>query len=128
LHRFSVFRVGPDPDFSTRGFRKLWRIARDFAHIATALVIALGAAGSSAPVLSAEPYAPEIGQAGKDVIWVPTPQRAVDRMLEMAKVGPADFLIDLGSGDGRIVITAAQRYGAQGFGVDLNPDMVRLSE
>jgi len=102
-------------------------MARDFAHIAAALAIAcfslLPATGQAA-----EPYKPEVGQAGKDVIWVPTPQRAVDRMLEMAKVGPDDYLIDLGSGDGRIVITAAQRYGIQGFGVDLNPDMVRLSE
>jgi SAM-dependent methyltransferase len=77
---------------------------------------------------AAEPFKPEIGQAGKDVIWVPTPQRAVERMLMLAKVGPDDFLIDLGSGDGRIVITAAKRYGAKGFGVDLNPDMVRLSK
>jgi SAM-dependent methyltransferase len=75
----------------------------------------------------AQPYTPQIGQAGKDVIWVPTPQRAVERMLTLAKVGPDDFLVDLGSGDGRIVITAAQKYGATGFGVDLNPDMVELS-
>src|ERR1043166_720269 len=54
-----------------------------------------------------------------DVVYVPTPQVVVDRMLEMAKVGPGDYIIDLGSGDGRIVITAAKRYGARGFGVDL---------
>jgi hypothetical protein len=59
------------------------------------------------------------------VPYVPTPQGVVDRMLEMAKVGPADYLIDLGSGDGRIVVTAAQKYGARGFGVDLNPDRIR---
>ncbi|MGH8642634.1 MAG: SAM-dependent methyltransferase [Burkholderiales bacterium] len=60
------------------------------------------------------------------VPYVPTPQEVVDRMLEMAKVGPHDYLIDLGSGDGRIVVTAARKHGARGFGVDLNP--VRIQE
>jgi hypothetical protein len=59
------------------------------------------------------------------VPYVPTPQAVVEKMLEVAKVGPRDFVIDLGSGDGRIVITAAKRHGARGFGVDLNPDRVR---
>ena len=59
------------------------------------------------------------------VPYVPTPQGVVDRMLQVAKVGPADYLVDLGSGDGRIVVTAAQKYGARGFGVDLNPDRIR---
>ena len=58
------------------------------------------------------------------VPYVPTPQGVVERMLEMAKVGPADYLIDLGSGDGRIVVTAAKKFGARGFGVDLNPERV----
>ncbi len=61
------------------------------------------------------------------VPYVPTPQGVVERMLEMAKVGPADYVIDLGSGDGRIVVTAAKKYGARGFGVDLNPDRIRES-
>src|SRR6476620_7007982 len=60
------------------------------------------------------------------VPYVPTPQVVVDRMLQMAKVTPQDYLIDLGSGDGRIVVTAAKKYGARGFGVDLNP--TRISE
>ncbi|MCW5606305.1 MAG: class I SAM-dependent methyltransferase [Burkholderiales bacterium] len=60
------------------------------------------------------------------VPYVPTPQEVVDRMLQMAKVGAEDYLIDLGSGDGRIVVTAASKYGARGFGVDINP--VRLEE
>jgi SAM-dependent methyltransferase len=76
---------------------------------------------------AAESYKPEVGQPGKDVIWVPTPERAVDRMMMLARVSTEDFVIDLGSGDGRIVIAAA-RLGARGFGVDLNPDMVRLAE
>ena len=72
--------------------------------------------------------APQVGQPGKDVVWVPTPEKAVERMLLMAQVGSSDFLIDLGSGDGRIVIMAAQRFGARALGVDLNPELVRLSE
>jgi len=58
---------------------------------------------------------------------VPTPQRVVDEMLRMGRVGPKDFVIDLGSGDGRIVITAAQKLGARGFGVDLDAELVRYS-
>ena len=64
--------------------------------------------------------------AQASVPYVPTPQLVVDRMLQMAKVTPQDYLIDLGSGDGRIVVTAAKQYGARGFGVDLNP--VRIQE
>lgn len=71
-------------------------------------------------------YEPVVGQPGKDVIWVPTPQAAVDLMLDLAKLGPQDYVVDLGSGDGRIVVTAAKR-GARGMGVDLNPDMVQLA-
>ena len=61
------------------------------------------------------------------VPYVPTPQEVVDRMLEVAKVGPHDYLIDLGSGDGRIVVTAARKFGTRGFGVDLNPERIRES-
>jgi hypothetical protein len=61
------------------------------------------------------------------VPYVPTPQEVVERMLETAKVGPNDYLIDLGSGDGRIVVTAAKKYGTRGFGVDLNPERIRES-
>ena len=60
------------------------------------------------------------------VPYVPTPQEVVDRMLQMARVGPADYVIDLGSGDGRIVVTAASKHNARGFGVDINP--TRVSE
>ena len=62
-----------------------------------------------------------------DVVYVPTPQIVVDEMLGMAKIGPKDYLIDLGSGDGRIVITAAKKFGAQGFGVDLDAYLLRLA-
>ena len=62
-----------------------------------------------------------------NVVYVPTPQVVVDEMLRMAKVGPADFVIDLGSGDGRMVRTAAKKFGARGFGVDLSDDLLRES-
>ena len=73
-----------------------------------------------------EPFTPEVGQAGKDVVWVPTPDPLVEKMLDLAKVGRDDFVIDLGSGDGRNVIGAAKR-GARALGVEYNPDMVELS-
>jgi len=75
----------------------------------------------------AKPYEPQVGQAGKDVVWVPTPDALVDKMLDMAKVTPDDTVIDLGSGDGRTVIAAAKR-GATAIGVEFNPDMVALSQ
>ena len=73
-----------------------------------------------------KPFEPQVGQAGKDVVWVPTPQAVVDKMLDMAKVTKTDFVMDLGSGDGRTVITAAKR-GARAMGIEYNPDMVELS-
>jgi hypothetical protein len=73
------------------------------------------------------PFTPEVGQPGKDVVWVPSPQTLVDKMLDMAKVTPQDFVMDLGSGDGRTVITAAKR-GARAVGVEYNPEMVALSK
>jgi precorrin-6B methylase 2 len=72
-------------------------------------------------------YQPQVGQEGKDVIWVPTPLELVDQMLDMAKVTPKDTVMDLGSGDGRTVITAAKR-GARASGIEYNPDMVELSK
>jgi precorrin-6B methylase 2 len=74
-----------------------------------------------------KPFEPQVGQAGKDVVWVPTPQAVVDKMLDMAKVTKTDVVYDLGSGDGRTVITAAKR-GARAMGIEYNPDMVELSK
>jgi precorrin-6B methylase 2 len=76
---------------------------------------------------TAKPFEPVSGQPGKDVVWVPTPQPLVDKMLDMAKVTPQDIVYDLGSGDGRTVITAAKR-GARAQGIEYNPDMVALSQ
>lgn len=81
----------------------------------------------SAQQQNGAPFQPEVGQAGKDVVWVPTPEDTVKRMLDMAKVTPQDYVIDLGSGDGRNVIAAAKR-GATALGVEYNPDMVTLSK
>ena len=75
---------------------------------------------------TSDTYTPRIGQPGKDVVWVPSPQALVDAMLDMAKVTPQDVLMDLGSGDGRTVITAAKR-GLHAIGIEYNPDLVRLS-
>jgi precorrin-6B methylase 2 len=72
-------------------------------------------------------YEPIAGQSGKDVIWLPTAQALAEKMLNLAQVTPRDYLIDLGSGDGRIVITAAKR-GARAHGIEYNPDMVELSK
>ena len=74
----------------------------------------------------AKPFEPVSGQAGKDVVWVPSPPDMVNLMMRMAKIGPNDFVIDLGSGDGRNVIAAA-KLGARAVGVEYNPDMVALS-
>ncbi|HEY8508149.1 MAG TPA: class I SAM-dependent methyltransferase [Steroidobacteraceae bacterium] len=73
-------------------------------------------------------YSPQIGQDGKDVIWVPTDDALVERMLEMAKVTKDDLVYDLGAGDGKIAIAAAKKFGARAVGVEYNPDMVKLAQ
>jgi SAM-dependent methyltransferase len=83
-------------------------------------------AGAQSPAPAAQDYTPSPYQAGKDVVWVPTPGDLVEKMLDMARITPADLLLDLGSGDGRTVIAAARR-GATAMGIEYNPDMVALS-
>ncbi len=75
-----------------------------------------------------KPYEPQVGQAGKDVIWVPTPDEVVDRMLRMAQVGPNDLVFDLGAGDGKIAIAAAKKFGARSVGIEYNPDMAKYAQ
>jgi len=87
------------------------------------LLIATAAAGQAAQTQ----FEPQVGQPGKDVVWVPTGQGLVDKMLDLAKATPQDYIIDLGSGDGRTVIAAAKR-GARALGIEYNPDMVELSK
>jgi hypothetical protein len=85
------------------------------------LLLALSAGAQ--PAAPSEPY---VGQPGKDVIWVPTPSTLVEKMLDMAAVTPKDFVIDLGSGDGRNVIAAAKR-GARALGVEYDENLVQVS-
>ena len=80
------------------------------------------------PAAAQKPYEPQVGQAGKDVIWVPTPDDVVDRMLRMAQVTPNDLVYDLGAGDGKIAIAAAKKFGARSVGIEYNPDMARHAQ
>jgi len=91
------------------------------------LCVALAASGGVlAQAGTGESYQPASGQPGKDVVWVPTPYALVEKMLDMAQVTPQDYVMDLGSGDGRNIIGAAKR-GAKALGVEYNPEMVALS-
>ena len=94
---------------------------RALVFLATTLLATTAAAQSGAP--ASEPY---VGQPGKDVIWVPTPPNLVEKMLDMAAVTAKDFVIDLGSGDGRNVIAAAKR-GARALGVEYDQNLVQVS-
>lgn len=101
----------------------LHQLQRSLSAPLLALILA---AGLFSPAMAAQ-YEPSIGQEGKDVIWVPTPQALIEKMLDAAKVTANDYVIDLGSGDGRTVIAAAKR-GARAHGIEYNPDMVELSK
>jgi len=104
---------------------------------ATTLAAAALLAVSLADLAQAQPktradcerdFKPSVGQQGKDVVWVPTPDELVNRMLTMARVSSRDFVIDLGAGDGKIAIAAAKPpFGATALGIEYNPDMVRLA-
>ncbi|CAM3692372.1 Methyltransferase domain-containing protein [Bordetella sputigena] len=119
-------------------FHKRSKAVRSFsaivrAAVAASLVLPLLAAPAAAQERAATPagrggddYQPTVGQEGKDVVWVPTPQILVEKMLDLAQVTPRDKLLDLGSGDGRTVITAAKR-GLQARGIEYNPRMVELA-
>jgi Methyltransferase domain len=107
----------------THSLETLMRFSQSFtrslALSCLAIVIVAGAA-------LAEKFEPRVGQPGKDVVWVPSPQALVDRMLDIAKLQAGEYHMDLGSGDGRTVITAAKR-GATAVGVEFNPNMVALA-
>jgi precorrin-6B methylase 2 len=95
--------------------------------LALALSIVSTSLFAQAQPATQKPFQPTVGQQGKDVVWVPTPDALVAKMLDLAKVTPQDYVIDLGSGDGRTVIAAAKR-GAKALGIEYNPDMVELSK
>ena len=91
------------------------------ALLCASLLIALPAAAQKA-------YEPQVGQAGKDVIWVPTPDEVVDRMLRMAQVTANDLVYDLGAGDGKIAIAAAKKFGARTVGIEYDADMAKHAQ
>ncbi len=92
------------------------------------LVVASFAASANNREDCAKEFQPNSGQQGKDVVWVPTNDALVMRMLQMAQVKPTDIVYDLGAGDGKIAIAAAKHFGAKAFGVEYNPDMVKLAQ
>jgi precorrin-6B methylase 2 len=95
--------------------------------VSLSVLVLLAPSTTFAQSAQSETFQPTVGQPGKDVVWVPTPQELVEKMLDLAKVTKQDFLMDLGSGDGRTVIAAAKR-GLRAQGVEYNPDMVALSQ
>ena len=104
------------------------KVPRSIRPFFSVLLFLFSVANANAQAQPAkDEFQPQVGQEGKDVIWVPTPQALVDKMLDVAKVTPKDYVMDLGSGDGRTVITAAKR-GAKAQGIEYNPNMVELSK
>ncbi|HKB62279.1 MAG TPA: class I SAM-dependent methyltransferase, partial [Burkholderiales bacterium] len=102
-----------------------------FRAIPKGIVSALAAAlFALAPAAYAQQkdFKPHVGQQGKDVVWVPTPDEVVERMLNMAQTKPEDYVIDLGAGDGKIAIAAAKKFGARSTGIEYNPDMAALAQ
>ncbi len=102
-------------------------LARMRRLAALVVILAISPIASIASIHAAPAYTPTVGQSGKDVIWVPTPDALADRMLAMAQVRPEDQVVDLGSGDGRLVILAAKKYGARARGVEFNGELVALA-
>jgi SAM-dependent methyltransferase len=99
--------------------------------LAALLALAIGSAAAQVPASDrascVRTYKPESGQEGKDVVWVPTPDEVVQRMLQVARVTPEDIVYDLGAGDGKIAI-AAGKLGATSIGIEYNPDMAKLAQ
>jgi hypothetical protein len=108
-------------DFGGAVEMKMNRVGRPVL-ILTVLIGASGVAGAQ----TKEEYVPQVGQPGKDVVWVPSPPETVEKMMEVGKITPQDYVVDLGSGDGRNVIAAAKR-GARGMGFEYNKDLVEYS-
>ncbi len=113
--------------FASQGLHKSCVVVAMVALAASVSLAWAQPAKAPAPAPATSEFVPEVGQSGKDVVWVPTALTLVNKMLDMAKLAPQDILYDLGSGDGRTVITAAKR-GTRAFGIEYNPDMVELSK
>jgi precorrin-6B methylase 2 len=99
-------------------------IPRGILSVLAAAVLAT----ASAAYAQQKDFKPHVGQQGKDVVWVPTPDEVVERMLNMAQTKPEDYVIDLGAGDGKIAIAAVKKFGARSLGIEYNPDMVALAQ
>jgi hypothetical protein len=97
-------------------------------HLLAAFTAVAALLSGAAAAQSARPYEPQVGQQGKDVIWVPTPDDIVERMLRMAQAGPNDYVIDLGAGDGKIAIMAAKKFGAKSLGIEYNPEFAKYAQ
>jgi hypothetical protein len=104
------------------------RLMLQAAALVVAAVFATGAADARDRAECERVYKPSVGQSGKDVVWVPTPDELVRKMLSMAKVTPNDYVVDLGAGDGKIAIAAAKQFGATSLGIEYNPDMAKLAQ
>ena len=104
-----------------------FRLMRNTAVIAIAGFLAAGVSQAQDRKSCERDYKPQVGQSGKDVVWVPTPDELVQRMLRMAKLTPQDLVYDLGAGDGKIAI-AAGKLGATAVGIEYNPDMAKLAQ
>jgi len=103
-------------------------VGQSFKRTISAIVMAgLLCSHAASAQTNQNTYEPTIAQAGKDVIWVPTPNDLVVRMLETAKVSPNDLVFDLGAGDGKIPIQAARQFGSRAVGIEFNPDMANLA-
>ncbi len=96
-------------------------------HFFAGCVVAILLSGPASPAAAQAPAPPQLGQVSKDSVWVPTPERMIRRMLQIADVTPQDLVIDLGSGDGRMPIHAARHFGARAIGVELEENLVALS-
>jgi len=97
-------------------------------RLAAAPLAALLIACPAAAQQKGQAYEPQVGQAGKDVIWVPTPDEVVERMLRMAQVTANDYVVDLGAGDGKIAIAAAKLFGARSLGIEYNAEMAKHAQ
>ena len=96
-------------------------------HTLLALCVVSAGASIAAAQRSKKPPEPLEGQGGKDSVWVPTPPALIERMLDIACVSAQDYVIDLGSGDGRMVVAAARR-GARALGVEYDPQLIEVAE
>jgi SAM-dependent methyltransferase len=124
----SCGKLGSKPDNSRRNVVFNHRFPTYVRWLLSLLLLAGLQAHSQQRADCEKQYQPSTGQPGKDVVWVPTNDSLVLRMLDMAKVTSSDLVYDLGAGDGKIAIAAAKRFGATAVGVEYNPDMARLGQ